>query len=91
MVLVAGEATGDVTRADTAQGGVAQMARLDSIRGGTPGRPGDLIRGVAPQPPVPPRPPKVPKMLKPYGQGQSQVKSPKTRTRRDGAGADEPT
>jgi hypothetical protein len=67
------------------------MAKLESIRGGTPGRPGDMIKGTPPQPPVPPRPPKVPKMLKPYGQGQSQVKAPPTRKRRDGGGADKPT
>jgi hypothetical protein len=67
------------------------MAKLESIRGGTPGRPGDLIRGIAPQPPVPPRPPKVPKMLKPSGQVQGQSKSPPAPKRREGGGADKPS
>jgi hypothetical protein len=67
------------------------MAKPESIRGGTPGRPGDPIRGVAPQPPVPPQPPKLPKMLKPYGQVQGKTKPPRTRKRRDEAGADKPT
>jgi hypothetical protein len=60
------------------------MEKRESIRGGTPGRPGDLIRGIAPQPPVPPRPPKVPKPLKPSGQVQGQAKAPPSRKRRDG-------
>ena len=67
------------------------MAKRDSIRGGTPGRPGDLIRGIAPQPPVPPRPPKAPKMITPSGQVQGKTKPPPTRKRRDGGGADRPT
>jgi hypothetical protein len=69
----------------------SQMARLESIRRrGTPGRPGDLIRGIAPQPPVTPRPPKVPKPLTPSGQVQGRAKPPPTRKRRGGGGADEP-
>jgi hypothetical protein len=67
------------------------MARLESIWGGRTGRPGDMARGIAPQPPAPAVPPKVPKMLKPYGQGQGEVKAPRARKRRDGAGADKPT
>ena len=67
------------------------MAKRKSIRGGTPGRPGDMVRGIAPQPPVPPQPPKPPKMLTPSGQVQDRVKPPPTRKRRDGDGADQPT
>jgi hypothetical protein len=65
------------------------MARRESIiRRGTPGRPGDMIRGIAAKPPVPPQPPKPPTILTPTGKVQGQVKAPPTRRRRDGGGAD---
>jgi hypothetical protein len=65
------------------------MARRESIiRRGTAGRPGDMIRGIAPQPPVPPQPPKPPKTMTPSGQVQGQAKKRAVR-RRDGQdGAD---
>jgi hypothetical protein len=70
----------------------SQMARLESIRRrGTPGRPGDSLRGTPPQPPVPPQPPQPPKVMTPTGRVQGQVKAPPTRKRRDGGGADKPT
>ena len=40
------------------------MARLSSICGGTPGKPGDKIHGIAPQRPQPPQPPQIPKIPK---------------------------
>jgi hypothetical protein len=61
-----------------------------SIRKGRIGRPGDMIRGIAPQPPVPPVPPKVPKPLTPSGQVQGKTKPPPTRKRQDGGGAEKP-
>jgi hypothetical protein len=66
------------------------MARLSSIRGGTLGRPGDMTRGIAPQPPIPPRPPKVPKMLSPSGQVRGQMKTRQTRTRDNQDDLDKP-
>jgi hypothetical protein len=47
------------------------MARLGEICGGTPGRPGDMLRGIAPRPPRPPKAPTPPKPPKPVGQKKS--------------------
>jgi hypothetical protein len=65
------------------------MAKLESIiRRGTPGRPGDMIKGIAPQPPVPPQPPKPPKILTPSGKVQGRTKQRVVRRRDDQGGAD---
>jgi hypothetical protein len=88
-VQLAGEATVDVIRADSAEGGVTQMAKLESIgRRGTPGRPGDPSRGIPPQPPVPPQPPKPPKIMTPTGKVQGRTKNRVVRKRDDQGGAD---
>ena len=50
-----------------------RMAKLASIYGGKPGRPGDMIRGVPPRPPRPPKPPKIAQPPSPLG-----VKKPVT-------------
>jgi hypothetical protein len=64
------------------------MARRESIiRRGTPGRPGDMIRGIAPRPPVPPQPPKPPTILTPTGKVQG-MKKHVVRRRDDQGGAD---
>ncbi len=49
------------------------MAKLGSIYGGKPGRPGDMMRGIPPRPPRPPKPPEVTQL--PKAQGSKKVNS----------------
>ena len=64
------------------------MARLSSICGGTPGKPGDKIHGIAPQPPQPPQPPRIPKIPK-IPKASQPVERKKTDAHSDGPGDDQ--
>ncbi len=59
------------------------MAKLATIHGGKPGRPGDMIRGT------PPRPPKAPEPPKPVKLQSSAIKKPKPVAKTDSDRDDE--
>ena len=62
------------------------MAKLGSIYGGKPGRPGDMIRGIPPRPPRPPKPPEVTQPPKSLGSKRANTRKEKAADDQDGDG-----